>query len=132
MRELGDLEAVVMDRMWSAGEPRTVRGVYEELLEQRRIAYTTVMTVMDNLHRKGWLRRRRDGRAYLYEAVRSREVHSAEVMSEALAGSTNRAMTLMHFVEHMPPEEARLLREALDQNADAGERRQDVNPPGPA
>jgi hypothetical protein len=35
----------------------TVREVYESLREKRAIAYTTVMTVMDNLHKKGWLRR---------------------------------------------------------------------------
>lgn len=113
MRGLGELEAVVMDRLWSAGSPLTVRAIYEELREQRQIAYTTVMTVMDNLHRKGWLRREVAGRAYLYEPVRSRDVHSAEVMGEALADSADRAVTLMHFVEHMPPEEARLLRDAL-------------------
>ncbi|WP_322748279.1 MULTISPECIES: BlaI/MecI/CopY family transcriptional regulator [unclassified Frankia] len=120
VRGLGELEAVVMDRLWSASQPQTVRAVYEELLVHRRIAYTTVMTVMDNLRRKGWLRRSLDGRAYLYEPVRSREVHSAEVMGEALADSTDRAVTLMHFVEHMSPAEARLLRDALAQSGAAG------------
>ncbi len=120
MRGLGELEAVVMDRLWSASQPQTVRAVYEELLVHRRIAYTTVMTVMDNLRRKGWLRRSLDGRAYLYEPVRSREVHSAEVMGEALADSTDRAVTLMHFVEHMSPAEARLLRDALAQPGRSG------------
>ena len=102
-----------MDLLWSAGEPRTVRAVFEEFHQQRPIAYTTVMTVMDNLHRKGWLRRELAGRAYLYEPVRSREEHSAELMSEALADSVDLATTLIHFVERMSPEEARLLRDAL-------------------
>ncbi len=113
MRGLGELEAVVMDRLWSADSPRTVRAVYEDLREQRQIAYTTVMTVMDNLHRKGWLRRQLAGRAYLYEPVRSREARSADLMGEALAASTDRATTLIHFVEQMSPQEARLLRDAL-------------------
>ncbi|MDT3442672.1 MULTISPECIES: BlaI/MecI/CopY family transcriptional regulator [unclassified Pseudofrankia] len=113
MRGLGDLEAVVMDRLWSAPGPLTVRAVYEQLREQRQIAYTTVMTVMDNLHRKGWLHRALAGRAYRYEPTRSREMHSAEVMSEALADSVDRAATLMHFVEQMSPEEAQLLRDVL-------------------
>ena len=113
MRGLGALEAAVMDLLWSAGEPRTVRAVFEDFRQQRRIAYTTVMTVMDNLHRKGWLRRELVGRAYLYEPVRSREEHSAELMGEALADSVDLATTLVHFVERMSPEEARLLRDAL-------------------
>ena len=120
VRGLGELEAVVMDRLWSAGVPRTVRAVYEELREHRQIAYTTVMTVMDNLHRKGWLRREMAGRAYLYEPVRSREVHSAELMGEALADSADRGVTLMHFVERMSPDEARLLRDALARSRGAG------------
>jgi predicted transcriptional regulator len=102
-----------MDLLWSAGEPRTVRAVFEELERRRRIAYTTVMTVMDNLHRKGWLCRELVGRAYLYEAVRSREAHNAELMGEALADSLDPAATLIHFVERMSPEEARLLSDAL-------------------
>jgi predicted transcriptional regulator len=121
VRGLGELEAVVMGRLWSADGPLSVRVVYEELREQRRIAYTTVMTVMDNLHRKGWLRRELAGRAYLYEPVRSREVHSADVMGEALADSTDRAVTLMHFVEQMSPQEAQLLRDALAHARHVGE-----------
>jgi predicted transcriptional regulator len=108
-----------MDLLWSAGEPRTVRAVFEEFHQQRPIAYTTVMTVMDNLHRKGWLRRELAGRAYLYEPVRSREEHSAELMSEALADSVDLATTLIHFVERMSPEEARLLQDALARSRDA-------------
>jgi predicted transcriptional regulator len=110
-----------MDMLWAADGPRTVRVVFEDLHRDRAIAYTTVMTVMDNLYRKGWLRREQSGRAYLYEPARSREVHSAELMSEALADSANQAATLLHFVEHMSPAESRLLRDALTRAARAGE-----------
>ncbi|MBL7495138.1 BlaI/MecI/CopY family transcriptional regulator [Frankia sp. CNm7] len=113
MHGLGALEAAVMDLLWSASEPRTVRAVVDELQQRRQIAYTTVMTVMDNLHRKGWLRRELVGRAYLYEPVRSQEEHSAELMGEALAHSLDPATTLIHFVERISPGEARLLRTAL-------------------
>jgi|KBSSwiStaDraftv2_1062776.scaffolds.fasta_scaffold06248_8 predicted transcriptional regulator len=115
MRGLGTLEAAVMDQLWSTPEPRPVRAVFEELHRQRPIAYTTVMTVMDNLHRKGWLTRELVGRAYFYRPVHSREERSAELMGEALADSADRAITLMHFVEQMSPQEARLLRDALAQ-----------------
>jgi len=71
MRGLGDLEAVVMDRLWAWARPSTVREVLADLQRDRSVAYTTVMTVMDNLHRKGILDRRADVRAYRYVPVRS-------------------------------------------------------------
>jgi predicted transcriptional regulator len=65
-RGFGDLEAVVMDRLWERDGATTVREVFEDLLRDREIAYTTVMSTMDNLHRKGWLSRERDRKAYRY------------------------------------------------------------------
>jgi len=59
---LGELERAVMAQLWSADGPLTVRDVHDHL--ERELAYTTVMTVMDNLHRKGQLQRQRDGRAW--------------------------------------------------------------------
>jgi hypothetical protein len=67
MRQFGELEAVIMDRLWAWGRPASVREMVDDLQNGRQIAYTTVMTVMDNLYRKGWLRRHRDGRAWRYE-----------------------------------------------------------------
>jgi predicted transcriptional regulator len=57
MRRFGELEAVIMDRLWELGRPALVREIVDDLLEDRALAYTPVMTVMDNLYRKGWLRR---------------------------------------------------------------------------
>jgi predicted transcriptional regulator len=113
MRGLGELEAVIMDVLWRWDRPATVRDVLEHLRTGRTIAYTTVMTVMDNLHRKGWLQRERDGRAYRYEPVASREQYSAELMREALGDSDDRTATLVHFVAHMDPAESAALRAAL-------------------
>jgi len=114
-RGFGDLEAVIMDTVWTWGEPSTVRDVFEYLQEQRTIAYTTVMTVMDKLHRKGWLERDRDGRAYRYWPKWSREEYSARLMREVLSSSENRAATLVHFLEQMDPAEAAALQQALRQ-----------------
>jgi predicted transcriptional regulator len=55
MRGFGEFEAVVMDRAWNHDGPVTVRDLFDELCRARLIAYTTVMSTMDNLHRKGWL-----------------------------------------------------------------------------
>jgi predicted transcriptional regulator len=68
---LGPLEAEVMRAMWAACEPLSVRAVLERLNAGRvpALAYTTVMTVMARLAEKDILRRRLNGRGYVYEAA---------------------------------------------------------------
>ena len=114
MRQLGDLEAVVMDRLWSWARPVVVREVLEDLQRDRRIAYTTVMTVLDNLHRKGHVEREKDGRAYRYRAAQTREQHTAQLMDQLLSSTPDRGAVLLYFVGTMPAEEIARLREALD------------------
>jgi predicted transcriptional regulator len=115
MRRFGELEAVIMDRLWQWGRPVLVREMVEELRGERALAYTTVMTVMENLNRKGWLRRERDGRAWRYESTGSRSGYTAALMTDALGTSPDRRTALAHFVLQMSPHDAALLREALDQ-----------------
>jgi BlaI family penicillinase repressor len=62
-------ELEIMKIVWSAGAS-TVRGVYESLLERRKIAYTTVMTTMNILEQKGYLKKTQKDRAYVYQATR--------------------------------------------------------------
>ncbi|MDP4505420.1 BlaI/MecI/CopY family transcriptional regulator [Nonomuraea turcica] len=113
MRGLGELESAIMDRMWATNAPASVRDVLEHLRKNRALAYTTVMTVMDKLHTKGLLKRKPVGRAYIYEAVSSKEAYTADVMRESLAKSGNRAATFVHFLERLTPEEASALEAAL-------------------
>jgi predicted transcriptional regulator len=113
MRPFGELEAAIMDVFWTAEESRLVRDVVAELGPKRPLAYTTVMTVMDNLYRKGWLTRERDGRAWRYRAALSRDAYTARVMNEALSGSTDRAGALAQFVEQIDPQDAQALSEVL-------------------
>src|SRR5512140_1217110 len=113
MRRFGELEAVVMDRVWERGGPTLVREMVEDLRGDRALAYTTVMTVMDNLYRKGWLRRERDGRAWRYEPTGSRSSYTAELMNDALGTSTDRRTALAQFVLQMSPHDAALLQQAL-------------------
>jgi predicted transcriptional regulator len=115
MRRFGDLEAAIMDRLWERGRPALVREILDDLREDRPLAYTTVMTVMDNLHRKGWLRRQRDGRAWRYEPTGSRSGYTAALMNEALETSADRRKALAHFALQMSPHDAAVLREALDE-----------------
>src|SRR5436305_13578310 len=115
MRRFGELEAVIMDRLWEWGRPVLVREMVDALHDDRGLAYTTVMTVMENLYRKGWLCRERDGRAWRYEPTGSRSAYTAALMSDALGTSTDRRTALTHFVLQMSPHDAALLQQALDQ-----------------
>ena len=125
VRGFGELEAVIMDRVWNRGPETstTVRELFDELAAEREIAYTTVMSTMDNLHRKGWLARERDGKAYRYWATLSREEHSARLMREALDGGGQSELILSHFIEQISPEESERLRTALRRLARRRERR---------
>jgi len=58
-----------MKVVWQKGEA-TVRDVYEDLLERRKIAYTTVMTMLNVLEAKGHLRKRQDDRAFVYKPTK--------------------------------------------------------------
>jgi predicted transcriptional regulator len=115
MRRFGELEAVIMERLWERGSPALVREILDDLRGDRELAYTTVMTVMDNLHRKGWLRRERDGRAWRYEPTGSRSGYTAALMNDALEASADRRRALAHFALQMSPHDAAILRDALDQ-----------------
>ena len=62
-------ELEIMKVIWRSGAS-TVRDVYEALLEHRKIAYTTVMTMMNILEQKGYLKKSQKDRAYTYEATK--------------------------------------------------------------
>ena len=83
---LGRLEREVMDVMWTTtdGPERTVRDVQSRL--PRKAAYTTVMTTLDRLFKKGLVLRQREGRAFVYTVARSREEMSATLTGGLLRG----------------------------------------------
>src|SRR5437762_62648 len=106
MRRFGELEAVIMDRLWEWGRPVLVREMVDALHDDRALAYTTVMTVMENLYRKGWLRRERDGRAWRHEPTSSRSSYTAALMSDPLAARPDPRPALEHFAVPMSPHHA--------------------------
>jgi predicted transcriptional regulator len=93
---LGSLERQVMDVMWAEGN-LLVRDVQARL--QRPIAYTTVMTTLDRLYKKGFVTRVRQGRAFSYTAARTREqlhaVLAAGMLSTVLRGNADEAMPVL-------------------------------------
>jgi predicted transcriptional regulator len=93
-------ELEIMKVVWEKG-PATVRDVYEALRARRRIAYTTVMTMMNVLERKGHLRKRAEGRSFRYQPSRPRaQVVKAmvrEFLDRVFGGSAQ--PLLVHLLE---------------------------------
>jgi predicted transcriptional regulator len=114
MARFGELEAAIMDVVWAAAGPVRVREVSERLNRDRPLAFNTVQTVMENLYRKGWLGRHKDGRAYQYEPARSRDDYAAGLLAEALSAAGDPAGTLVRLIGDLEPGEAARLRAALD------------------
>lgn len=119
---LGDLERVVMERLWdvtaAAGdgfEGATVREVHEHLEQDREIAYTTVMTVLDRLAKKHLVTRERDGRAWRYLPADTREALTAQTMRRTLDDMdvTDRRAALLHFLDGASSAEIADLKAAL-------------------
>ena len=106
-----------MHHLWRAGEALTVRQVHDELQHPREpareLAYTTVMTVMERLYRKGLLVREPHGKAYLYSAAASQADFTAQVMADALGGTADRTAALVHFAGQLSEDERQALRRAL-------------------
>ena len=80
---LGHLESCVMEILWSAGESN-VRDVAEKL--PRPLAYTTVMTTLDRLYKKGLLERRKSERAFFYSPRLTQPEWERQCAGEVLAG----------------------------------------------
>ena len=85
--ELGELEREVMRLAWRDGEV-SVREVHQALGEDR--AYTTVMTTLDRLFRKGLVSRRKSGRAFLYSPRLTREEFERGLAEDILEGLLSR------------------------------------------
>lgn len=118
--KLGDLEAAVMQVLWQRDDGARVRDVRDALAPERPLAYTTVMTVLDNLHTKGWVARFLEGRAYHYRARASRQEYAARLMQDALAQGTDRVGTLLSFAEQLSPEDVAALQAAVERRQGSG------------
>lgn len=115
MRGFGELEQAIMDVVWGSEDPMAVREVLERLNGDRQqpLAYNTVQTVMEILHRKGWLSRAKDGRAFRYQATKSREEYAASLIDQVWATGADRTATLVRLFDAMDEAEVAELRAAL-------------------
>ena len=104
-----------MNVLWAHGDDQSVRDVLNRLRPTRSLAYTTVMTVLDRLAKKGLAHRTRSGRAWLYSAASSREELTAALMRSGLdtLDSGDRRGAMMHFLSQADAKEIADLRAAL-------------------
>jgi predicted transcriptional regulator len=80
---LGSLQGEVMEFIWRSGEA-TVAQILEAISHRRQITYTTVLSAVQKLERKSWLKHRSEGRAYVYSATRAREEVGGRTLRELL------------------------------------------------
>ena len=84
MKSLTDVELEIMQVLWEL-KSGTVRDVYEVLRDRRKIAYTTVLTMMSILEEKGHVRRWKQGRAFVYASSRPPQKVIASMVDEFVA-----------------------------------------------
>lgn len=110
----GELEAAVMEVLWDGGGWMTPGEVHGILGRQRTLAYTTVMTILYRLYEKGRLDRQRDGRAYAYRPLQTREDYAASRMERLLDDAKDRPAALASFVGSLADEDRAQLRRLLN------------------
>ncbi len=106
---LGELETAVMELLWR--EPaQTVNEVENRLRHKREIAHTTVLTTLDRMHRKGYLTREKQGKAFLYAPRYTREEFERGLAQEVLGALLNQFTepALSAFVELVGDDEKKL------------------------
>ncbi len=118
---LGETEMEVLNHVWDLGEA-TVKQVRKRILENREVAYTTIMTVMKNLADKGFLKYRKDGVTYVYspaqkpESVRSNII--TDLMKKAFKGSPKELVQALVNSDDLNSEDLAEIKSLIDQMED--------------
>jgi predicted transcriptional regulator len=110
-RPAGMLEDAVLAALWQGGRPMSPADVQAVLPDTP--AYTTVMTTLARLHRKGLATRTRAGRGFVYSPNVDEAAHTATAMHDLLRRRHDRAAVLARFVSDLAPEDERLLQQLL-------------------
>lgn len=115
---MGELESAIMDILWRSTGSMRVREVLDTLNTTRdatrELAYTTVMTVLDNLHRKDLVTREMADRAWHYQPATSREELAARSLRALIDSSGDPEAVLLHFADTITDAESSVLRRALE------------------
>lgn len=110
---LGTLEAELLAVLWRSGGWLSAPEVHEQLASVRPLGYTTVSTVLIRLWHKGHLERVRDGRAFAYRPLQTKEQFTAARMAGLLTGIDDRPGALSWFLQLLGADERAQLRRLL-------------------
>lgn len=114
MTRRGELERAIIEALWDGASPMTAREV-TDVLADRGLALTTVLTVLGRLETKGLVSRSREGRAHTYAAVSDRAEHTATLMQQVLDTAGDRQDALVRFVGSASADDLAALRHALEE-----------------
>ncbi len=122
LTSLGETEMEVLHHVWAL-EEATVADVRERMLEEREVAYTTVMTVLKNLAEKGYLQYRKEGVAYVYSPARSAQDVQRSLLGDLLKkvfnGSPQSLAQALVQQEELSDDDLADIRAMIDQMDDA-------------
>ncbi len=110
-RQPGMLEDEVLAVLWTSDRPMTPAQV--QLAFEDRLAYTTVMSTLSRMYRKGLVSRESAGKGYVYRPTVDEASHTAQAMADLLSRRRDRAGVLARFVSSLKPEEEELLQRLL-------------------
>jgi predicted transcriptional regulator len=105
------LEDEVLAVLWTSGRPMTPAEVQLEFDD--RLAYTTVMSTLTRMYRKGLVSRETLGKGYVYTPTVDEASHTAQAMTDLLSRRRDRAGVLARFVSSLKPEDEELLQRLL-------------------
>lgn len=116
---VGELEASVLSALWDNGELATP-DVFNQVGKPRGLAYTTILTVLQRLHRKGLASRRGAGKAHVYSPAMSREQFSerrGELLAGAMVGLGGAGLSaFLAEAKRLDPEFMAMLRSQLQES----------------
>jgi predicted transcriptional regulator len=122
---LSEAQLEIMHVVWDGGEV-TVTGVWEVLAKRRAVSRNTVLTLMDRLEKKGWLKRRADGQTHHYTAAAPRAATLGQVVHRlvdaAFAGSADALVLALLEGRGVSDEEALRIRQLIDRARRGGEK----------
>lgn len=114
---LGESEMEILHHVWELGEA-TVAEVQEKILETRKVAYTTVMTIMKNLNDKGFLKYRKQGVTYVYSAaIKPENVQFSlinNLIHKVFKGSPSALVETLVKAENLNEEDLNAIKKLID------------------
>lgn len=118
---LGETEMEILHHVWELKEA-TVADVHERILAERKVAYTTVMTIMKNLNDKSYLKYRKDGVTYVYSAAQEPEDVQynlvGKLIDKVFKGSPSALIQTLVKNENLTEEERADIKKLIDEMED--------------